>query len=63
MTIMTNVGNFGDWFSVRCEMEHEGIKSIKVEDTLCIANIIHLGAILGELTLDEVKELADKEYR
>lgn len=63
MTIMTNIGNFGNWFSVKCEMENTGVKSVKVEDCLCIANIIHLGGILGELTLTEVKELADNEYR
>lgn len=63
MTIITNIGNFGNWFSVKCEMENTGVKSVKVEDTLCIANIIHLGGVLGELTLTEVKELADNEYR
>lgn len=63
MTIITNIGNFGDWFSVKCEMEHEGIKSIKVEDALCMANVIHLGGIAGELNLAEVKELAEKECR
>lgn len=63
MTIVTNVGNFANWFSVKCEMEHEGIKSIKVEDTLCIANVIHLGALFGELSLREVKELANQEHR
>lgn len=63
MTIVTNIGNFANWFSVKCEMENEGIKSIRIKDTLCIANIIHLGAMIGELSLDEVKELADQEYR
>ena len=63
MTIVTNIGNFANWFSVKCEMEHEGIRNVKVEDALCIANVINLGAIAGELSLDEVKELADQEYR
>lgn len=63
MTIITSLGSFANWFSLKCEMEHEGIKNVKVEDTLCIANVIHLGAIVGELSLDEVKELADQEYR
>lgn len=63
MTIITNIGNFANWFSVKCEMENEGIKSIRVKDTLCIANIIHLGPMLGEISLDEVKEMAAKEYR
>lgn len=63
MTIITNIGNFANWFSIKCEMEHEGMKRIKVEDALCIANVIHLGAIAGELSLEEVKELANQEYR
>ena len=61
--IVTNIGNFANWFSIKCEMEHEGIKNVKVEDALCIANVIRLGAIAGELSLDEVKEQADQEYR
>lgn len=63
MTIVTNAGNFANWYSIMREMENEGIKSIKVKDTLCIAHLIHLGAIPGEFTLDEVKEMAAREYR
>lgn len=63
MTIVTNIGNFGNWFSLKCEMKNTGIKSVRVEDALCIANTIHLGAILGELSFNEVEELADNEYR
>jgi len=63
MTIVTSIGNFANWYSIMCEMQNEGIKSISVKDTLCIANLIHLGAILGELSLDEVKDMAAKEYR
>ena len=63
MTIITNIGNFANWFSVECEMKNEEIKSIKIEDALCIANVIHLGSVAEELSLEEVKELASKEYR
>ena len=63
MTIVTNIGNFANWYSIKCEMENEGIKSIRVKHTLCIAHLIHLGAIPGEFSLDEVKEMAAKEYR
>ena len=44
-------------------MEQEGIKSVRVKDALCMANVIHLGAILGELSLDEVKEMTSQERR
>lgn len=63
MTIVTNYGNYANWYSIMQEMENEGIKSIKVKDTLCIAHLIHLGAIPGEFTLNEVKEMAAREYR
>ena len=63
MTIVTNIGNFANWYSIMCEMQNEKIESIKVKDTLCIAHLIHLGAIPGEFTFDEVKEMAAREYR
>lgn len=63
MTIATNIGNFENWFSVACEMENTGIKTIKVNDVLCLANTTHLGAIIGEITIDEAKEFAKNEIR
>lgn len=58
MTIITDIGNFGDWLSLKCEMEALEVDNVKVTEIQIYANTTRLGSIPGRLTIEEVRELA-----
>ena len=61
MTIKTNIGDFGNWYSLKREMINNSINQVKVNDYLCISNTISLGSIQGYLSLKEVEKLERNE--